>query len=104
MPTVVHGGVPLHELPSGERLGSTGLEGEVGEVVGGEPKTLLCWVRPQHCHDHFVQEASDECLASCCPREDIRTGRLGEGTPRDGLCRPGVDEVEGAKAHGGPRV
>jgi hypothetical protein len=29
---------------------------------------------------------------------------LGEGTPRDGLCRPGVDEVEGAKAHGGPRV
>jgi hypothetical protein len=50
----VHGGIPLHELPSGERLSYAGLEGEVGEVVGGEPKTFLCRVGPQHCHDHFI--------------------------------------------------
>jgi hypothetical protein len=27
-----------------ERLSCAGLEGEVSEVVGGEPKTLLHWV------------------------------------------------------------
>jgi hypothetical protein len=26
----------------------------------------------------------------------------GEGVPSDGLCRPGVDEAEGAEQHGGP--
>jgi hypothetical protein len=50
----VDDGVPLHELPPEERLGSAGLEGEVAEVVGGEPKTLLCRVRPKHGHDRFV--------------------------------------------------
>jgi hypothetical protein len=34
--TKVHRGVPLHELPLGERLVSASLEGEVGEVVGGK--------------------------------------------------------------------
>jgi hypothetical protein len=42
----VHHGVPLHELPLSKRLGFACLEGEVGEVVGGEPKTLLRWVWP----------------------------------------------------------
>jgi hypothetical protein len=36
--TGVHSSVPLHELPPGEWLGSASLEGEVGEVVRGEPK------------------------------------------------------------------
>jgi hypothetical protein len=48
---VVHCSVSLHELPLAQRSVSTGLEGEVGEVVGGEPKTLLCWVWPQHADD-----------------------------------------------------
>jgi hypothetical protein len=49
--TGVHCGVPLHELPPGQRLVSASLEGKVSEVVGGEPKTLLCWVGPQHADD-----------------------------------------------------
>jgi hypothetical protein len=44
--TGVHGGVPLHELPPGERLGSAFLEGKVGEVVCGEPKTFLVGFGP----------------------------------------------------------
>jgi hypothetical protein len=52
--TGVHRGVPLYELPPGQRLISARLEGKVGEVVGGEPKTLLCWVRPQHVNDDLV--------------------------------------------------
>jgi hypothetical protein len=36
--TGIHGGVPLHKHPPSERLGSACLEGEVVEVVGGEPK------------------------------------------------------------------
>jgi hypothetical protein len=44
--TGVHCSVPLHELPPAQRSISAGLEGEVGEVVGGKPKTLLCWVWP----------------------------------------------------------
>jgi hypothetical protein len=42
----VHCGVPLHELPPPQRSASAGLEGEVGDVVGDEPKTLLCRVWP----------------------------------------------------------
>jgi hypothetical protein len=42
--TGVHCGVPLHELPLAQQFVSAGLKDEVGEVVGGEPKTLLCWV------------------------------------------------------------
>jgi hypothetical protein len=38
----VHGGVPLHELAPGQWLSPAGQKGKVGEVVGGEPKTLLC--------------------------------------------------------------
>jgi hypothetical protein len=50
----VHRGVPLHELPPSERLGPASLEGKVGEVVGGVPKTLLHWVWPQHDDDDLV--------------------------------------------------
>jgi hypothetical protein len=64
----VHHGVSLHELPPGQRLVSASLEGKVGEVVGGEPKTLLHWVRPQHANDDLIREASDESLASRSPR------------------------------------
>jgi hypothetical protein len=39
--TGVHCGVPLHELPLAQRFVSAVLEGEVGEVVGDEPKMLL---------------------------------------------------------------
>jgi hypothetical protein len=42
----VHRDVPLHELPPSQRLVPDSLEGKVGEVVGGEPKTLLCWAWP----------------------------------------------------------
>jgi ribosomal protein S27E len=66
--TGVHRGVPLHELPPGQRLIPASLEGEVGEVVGGEPKTLLRWVGPQHADDVLIREASDESLASRSPR------------------------------------
>jgi hypothetical protein len=83
-------------------VNSAGLEGEVGEVVGGEPKTLLCWVWPLHAEGDVVLEASDERLASRSPRENIETRRPGEGAPGDGLHRPGVDEAEGAEAQGGP--
>jgi hypothetical protein len=79
------------------------LEGEVGEVVDGEPKTLSCWVWPQHADDRLVREALDERRISRSPREDVGTTRPGEGTPSDGLRRPGVDEAEGAEAQGGPR-
>jgi hypothetical protein len=101
--TGVHGGITLHELPPGEWLGSAGLEGELSEVVGGEPKTLMCWVWPQHGHDRLVQEASDERHAPCCPRQDVRAGWPDEGTRGDGLCQLGADEAEGAEVHGGPR-
>jgi hypothetical protein len=63
----VRRGVSLHELSPGQRLLSTSLEGEVGEVVGGEPKMLLHWVGPQHAGDGLVREASDESLASRSP-------------------------------------
>jgi hypothetical protein len=65
--TGVHRGVPLHELPPAQRFVSAGLEGEVGEVVGGEPKMLLRWVLPQHADNDVVREASDEGLASRSP-------------------------------------
>jgi hypothetical protein len=67
----------------GQWLVSTGLEGEVDEVVGGKTKTLMCWVWPQHANNGLVQEASDESLASRSPRQDIGTRRLGEGAPGD---------------------
>jgi hypothetical protein len=63
------------------------LEGEVGEVVGGEPKTLLRWIGPQHADDDVIREASDENLACRSPREDIGTRRSGEGAPDDGQGR-----------------
>jgi hypothetical protein len=68
--TGVHCGVPLHELPPAQRFVSAGLEGEVGEVVGGKPKTLLRWVWPQHAEDDVVREASR-------PAAPVRT--LGRG-------------------------
>jgi hypothetical protein len=101
--TGVHRGVPLHELPPGQRLFCASSEGEVGEVVGGEAKTLLCWVWPQHADDGLVREASDESLASRSHCEDIGTRRPSEGAPGDGLRRPGVDETKGAEAQSGPR-
>jgi hypothetical protein len=70
----VHCGVPLHELPPSQWLVPASLEGKVGEVVGGEPKTLLCWVWPQQANDGLTREASDESLAS---RSPIRI--LGQG-------------------------
>jgi hypothetical protein len=94
--TGVHDSVPLHELPPSKRLGSACLEGEISEVVCGNPKTLLCWVWPQHADDRLVREASNERRASHRPRQDIGTRWPGEGTPGDGLRRPGVDETEGA--------
>jgi hypothetical protein len=42
--TGVHQGVLLHKLPPAQRFISVGMESEVGEVVGGEPKTLLVLV------------------------------------------------------------
>jgi hypothetical protein len=88
----------MNPPPQSKRLGSACLEGEVSEVIGGKPKTLLCWVWPQHCNDHLVREASNERHTSRSPRQDIGTGWPGEGTPDDGLRRPGVDEAEGVKA------
>jgi hypothetical protein len=49
-----HRGVPLHELPPSQWLVLASLEGMVSEVVGGEPKTLLRWVWPQHADDGLV--------------------------------------------------
>jgi hypothetical protein len=97
----VHGGTlrcttPLTAPPQWSV--SAGLEGEVGEVVGSDPKTLLRWVWPQQADDDVVREASDEGLASRSPREDIEARRSGEGAPSDGLHRPSVDKAEGAKA------
>jgi hypothetical protein len=63
---------------------------------------LLCWVWPQHADDDVVREASDEGLRPRSPREDIGARRPTEGTPGDGLHRPGVDEAEGAEEQGGP--
>jgi hypothetical protein len=63
----IHHGVSLHELPPDQRLVSASLEGKVGEVVGGEPKTLLHWVRPQHADDDLIREALDESLVSHSP-------------------------------------
>jgi hypothetical protein len=88
--------------PPTPRSISAALEGEVGEVVGGEPKMLLCWVWPQHADDDVARGASDECLTCCSPREDIGARRPAEGTTGNGLHRPSVDEAEGAKAQGGP--
>jgi hypothetical protein len=52
--TGVHCDVPFHELRPAQRSVSASLEGEVGEVVRGEPKTLLRWVWPQHAEDDVV--------------------------------------------------
>jgi hypothetical protein len=71
MSTWVHSGVPLHELTPGERLISASLKGEVGEIVGGEPKTLLCQVWPQHGHDHLIREAPDERRAPRRPCQGV---------------------------------
>jgi hypothetical protein len=79
------------------------LEGEVCEVVGAEPKTLMCPVWPQHADVDVVREASDEGLASRSPREDIGARWPGKSTPDNGLHRPDVDEAEGAEAQGGLR-
>jgi hypothetical protein len=98
----VHCAVPLHEFPPAQRSVSAGLEGKVGEVVGGEPKTLLHWVWPQHADDDVARVVSDEGLARCNPHEDIEPRRPAEGTVDNGLHRPGVDAAEGAKAQGGP--
>jgi hypothetical protein len=101
--TGVHCGVPLREIPPSKRLISACLEGKVGEVVGGEAKTLLRWVWPQHADDRLVREASDESFTSGSPCQDVGTRWSGEGTPGDGLRRPGVDKAEGAEAQGGPK-
>jgi hypothetical protein len=77
-------------------------KGEVGEVVGGEHKMLLCRVWPQHGHDRLVRETSDERCAPRRRRQGIELSRSGEGATDDGLRRPGVDEAKGAKTHGGP--
>jgi hypothetical protein len=90
-------------MNSPKRLGSACLEGEVGVVVSGEPKTLLCWVWPQHADDRLVQEASNERRASRSPHQDIGTRWSGEGTPGNGLRQPSVDEAEGAEVEGGHR-
>jgi hypothetical protein len=50
------------------------------EVVGGEPKTLLRWVWPQHGNDRLVREASDKRRASRSPGQDVGTRWPGEGT------------------------
>jgi hypothetical protein len=92
----------MKSLPS-QRLGPASLEGKVSEVVGGEPKMLLRWVWPQHADDRLVRQASDESLASRSPYQDVGARWSGEGTPSDGLRRPGVDEADGAKAQSGPR-
>jgi hypothetical protein len=100
--TRVHCGVPLHEFSPAQRFVSAGLEGEVGEVIGGEPKTLLCWVCPQHADDDVVREASDEGLASRSSHEDTGARWLAKGTTGDRLHQPGVDKAEGAEAQGDP--
>jgi hypothetical protein len=84
--------------PPAQQSVSAGLEGEVGEVVGGEPKTLLFWVWPQHADDGVAREASDEALVRQSPREDIGARRSAEGTAGNGLYRPGVDDAERAEA------
>jgi hypothetical protein len=83
--------------PQVSGLSPAGLEGKVGEVVGGEPKKLLRWVWPQHTDDGLAKEAPDESLTSRSPRQDVGTRRSGKGAPGDGLRRPGVDEAEGAE-------
>jgi hypothetical protein len=76
---------------------SAGLEGEVGEVVGDEPKTLLHWFWAQHVDDDVARENSDESLASRSPCEDNGTRQPGDGVLGDKLHRPSVDEAEGAE-------
>jgi hypothetical protein len=100
----VHCGVALHESPPAQQSVSAGLEGEVGEVIGGKPKTLLCRVWPQHADDDVVREASDEGLASRCPHENIGAKWPAEGTPGDRLHQLGVDKAEGAEAQVAPGV
>jgi hypothetical protein len=72
--TRVHRGVPLHENSPSKRLGSACLEGEVSEVIGGEPKMLLRWVWPQHADDGLVRETPDESF----PPRSPPSGRWGE--------------------------
>jgi hypothetical protein len=86
--------------PSGPSL--LAWKGEVGEVIGGEPKTLLHWVWPQHADDDVTREASDESLTHRSPCEDIGARRPAEGTAGNGLHRPGVDEAERAEVQCGP--
>jgi hypothetical protein len=90
--------------PPAQRSVSTGLEGKVGEVVGGKPKTLLCRVWPQHADDDVVREASNEGLARRSPRKDIGVRRPAEGTAGNGLHWPGADEAKGAKRRVVPGV
>jgi hypothetical protein len=89
-------------IPPAQRSVSAGLEGEVGEVIGGEPKMFLCWVWPQHADDDVARVALDEGLARRSPRGDIGARRPAEGTAGDGLHRPGVDTAEGVEVHGSP--
>jgi hypothetical protein len=72
--TGVHRCVPLHELPPTQRSISAALEGEVGEVVGGEPKMLLRWVWPQHADDDVALEPRAKASR---PAVHVRT--LGRG-------------------------
>jgi hypothetical protein len=98
----VHCEVPLHEFPPVQRSVSAGLEGEVGEIIDGEPKTLLCRFWPQHAGGDVARVASDEGLTRRSPREDIGARRPAEGTASDGLHWPGVDAAEGAEPQGSP--
>jgi hypothetical protein len=86
--TGVYCGVPLHELPPAQRFVSAGLEGEVGEVLGGEPKMLLCRVWPQHADNDVIRESSNEGLVCRSPREDIGVRRPAEGTAATGSTGP----------------
>jgi hypothetical protein len=89
-------------LPA-QRFVSTGLEGEVGEVVGGELKTLLRGFGPNML---MMTSSEKPRMKASHPRsscEDIGMRRPGEGAPGDGLSRPGVDEAEGAEMQGGLR-
>jgi hypothetical protein len=73
-------------------------------VVGGEPKTLLCRVWPQHADDDVAREVSHKRLTRHSLREGIGARRPAEGTAGDGLHRPSADEAEGAETQGGPGV
>jgi hypothetical protein len=72
--TGVHCGVPLHELPPAQRFVFAGLEGEVGEVVRGEPKTLLRSV----CPNMPTMTSSEKPRTKARPAAPVRTlGRDG---------------------------